>query len=347
MCRRRVTGKPIGPVRLGVAMSELRLLVALRPREDARAAVSQRLPGIPWGYLSETSPSEWTSAEALLLGSVERDLGKVDLRPLESLRFVQRVYTGMDGVPFDRFPKGVRFAGNVGAYAPFVAEHAVALALAAAREVPRAHSLVAAGTLRPPPSNRLLWRQCATILGYGEIGRAIADRLQPFEMHIGGVNRTGRMAPGCSGMFPADRLVDSLRGADFVFDSRPLTRLTESTIDRTALEAMKPTAVFVNIGRAGTVREEDLYRHLQSHPEFRAGLDVWWHEDFAAGRIEHRWPFPELPNFVGTPHCAGFGPGVDSYVLDQALANLARFFAGQDPRYVVDPSEYATNPTTQ
>ncbi len=248
----------------------------------------------------------------------------------------------MDGVPFDRFPPGVRFAGNVGAYAPFVAEHAVALALATAREMPRANALVAAGTLRPPPTHRLLWRRTTTILGYGEIGRAIASRLQPFEMQVFGLNRTGRMAPGCIGMYPSDRLTDAVRDADFVFDARPLTRLTEGSIDRTVLEAMRPEAIFINIGRAGTVREEDLYRHLERHPEFRAGLDVWWHEEFAQGRIVHRWPFYELPNAVGTPHCAGFGPGVDAYVFDQALTNLARFFSGESPRYIVDPAEYAT-----
>src|SRR5208282_2591690 len=127
-------------------------------------------------------------------------------------------YTGMDGVDFDRFPEKALFAGNVGAYAPFVAEHAVALALAAAREIPRSGILVAEGTLRPPPVQRLLWGGTAVILGYGEIGRAIAERLSGFGMRVVGLNRSGRMAPGCSGMFPADRLIEAVQEGDFVFD---------------------------------------------------------------------------------------------------------------------------------
>ena len=321
-------------------MNGPRLLVALRPRDEIRAAVEETLPGVEWTYPAEGSREDLGSVEAMLLGSVERELGDFDLNTLTGLRFVQRVYTGMDGVPFDRFPPRVRFAGNVGAYAPFVSEHAVALALSAARDLPRAHLQAMAGALRPPPSQRLMFGRTAVILGYGEIGRAIADRLKGFQVRILGLNRTGRMAPGCHAMFPADRLVEAVAEGDFVFDSRPLTRRTVGTIDGTVLAAMRPAAVFVNVGRAGTVDEEALYQHLLRHPEFRAALDVWWHEEFGAGRIEHRFPFGDLPNIVGTPHSAGFGPGVETYVLGRAVANLRRFLDGEEPRYIVDRSEY-------
>jgi phosphoglycerate dehydrogenase-like enzyme len=322
-------------------MTAPRLLVGMRPWEEIPRILSERLPGIPWAYASEGSAAEWSDVEAMLLGSVERDLGDVEVRSLPKLRFVQRVYTGMDGVPFERFGDAVSFAGNVGAYAPFVAEHALALALAAARELPRSQTLVAAGALRPPPVQRLLWGRTAVILGYGEIGRAIAQRLSGFETRVLGLNRTGRMASGCSGMFPADRLGEAVAEGDFVFDTRPLTRATEGSINAEVLAAMRPTAVFVNVGRAGTVREDALYAHLREHPDFRAALDVWWHEDYVNARIEHRFPFSELPNFVGTPHSAGFGPGVVAHVLERATVNLRRFFAGEEPRYLADRAEYS------
>jgi len=326
------------------SMGEPRLLVALRAREKLERSLSDQLPGVAWEYAGRELRPGLENAEAMLLGSVERELGDLDLRGLAKLRFVQRVYTGMDGVPLARFPPQVRFAGNVGAYAPFVSEHAVALALAAAREIPRAHALVQAGTLRPPPVQRLLWGRTVVILGYGEIGRAIADRLSGFRVRVIGLNRTGQMAPGCDGMFASDRLVEAVREGDFVFDCRPLTRRTRATIDRSVFAAMKPSAVFINVGRAGTVHEEDLYHHLLDHPDFRAALDVWWHEDFSQGRLDHRFPWGSLPNLVGTPHSAGFGPGVEEYVLGRAIANLRRFFSGEEPRYVIDRTEYEESP---
>jgi len=323
-----------------VPRDDPRLLLAVKRRDAVAAAVDRRLPGIPAGFLEETGPGEWGAVEAALLGSFAREARSWDPTATPRLRFVQRVFTGVDDLPFDRFPPGVEIAGNVGGFAPFVAEHAVALALAAARSLVTAHAQVAAGTLRPAPENRVLWHRTAVILGYGEIGRGIAARLRGFEVRIVGVNRTGDPAPGCDQMFPASRLREALALAAVAFDARPLTRSTQRTIGAEELRAMPPDAIYVNVGRAGTVDEEALYRHLVDHPTFRAALDVWWGEEFGSGALRQRFPFASLPNLVGTPHSAGFAPPVEAYALESALENLARFFAGERPRYIVDRSEY-------
>jgi phosphoglycerate dehydrogenase-like enzyme len=317
-----------------------RLLVALRPREEISEALARGLPNIDWTYADGAQRSDWTAVEALLVGSVERELGDYTAASTPRLSFVQGIYTGVDGFPFERFPEAVRIAGNVGAFAPFVAEHALALALAAARAIVPAQAEVRAHRLRPPPVHRLLWKRTAVILGYGEIGRSIADRLAGFEMRIVGVNRAGRMAPGLDAVYPADRLREALSVGAFVFDVRPLTLRTAGTIAAEELRAMPAEAVYVNVGRAGTVDEESLYRHLVEHPGFRAALDVWWDEDFQNGTFQVRFPFAELPNFVGTPHSAGVGPPVERYVLARAVENLARFFRGENPLYLVDRRDY-------
>ena len=317
-----------------------RLLVALRPREETSRATAGAIPSVPWAYADESSPPEWGEVEAMLVGSLERELSGFDPASTPRLTFVQRLYTGVDGFPFDRLPPSVRVAGNVGAFAPFVAEHAVALALAAARTLLDSADRVRRGQLRPVPEPRLLYRRTAVVLGYGEIGRAIADRLAGFEMRVVGVNRTGRMAPGSDAMYPAEALELAVAEGDFVFDARPLTRSTRGSVNARLLAAMRPEAIYVNVGRAATVDEEALYRHLVDHPSFRAALDVWWDEDYVRGRLTSRFPFSEQPNFVGTPHVAGRGPGVDAYVLAKALENIARFFRGEAPRYLVDRAEY-------
>ncbi len=317
-----------------------RLLVAARARDDLRSTVGARLPKVGWAFRSELASAEWGSVEAMLVGSARRELAEVDFATMPRLRFVQQLYTGVDGFPFERLPASVRVAGNVGGYAPFVAEHAVALAMAAARDLPRSFSMVREGKLRPAPVHRLIHGRVAAVLGYGEIGRGIAQRMTGLGAEIVGVNRSGRMAPGVARMYPADRLREALAGAEFVFEARPLTRTTARSIARAELEAMSPTGVFVNVGRAGTVDEAELFAHLQSHPEFRAALDVWWGERFDDARLEEPFPFAALPNLLGSPHCAAAGPGVESYALDRALDNLVRFFSGEEPRFVVDRTEY-------
>lgn len=316
------------------------LLVATRSREMVRAALGRELPGVTAAYFPDSRPSDWGEVTAVLLGSVSREAAGWDPRTMPRLRFIQRVFTGVDDLPFDRIPPGVEVAGNVGGYAPFVAEHAVTLALAAARTIVTAHGQVASGRLRPAPVNRTFWHRTAVILGYGEIGRGIAARLAGFEMRIVGVNRTGAPSAGLDAMYPADRLREAVADGDVVFDARPLTRSTVASIGAAELAAMPAEAIYVNIGRAGTVDEEALYRHLVAHPEFRAALDVWWDEGFADGTLRYRFPFPSLPNFIGTPHSAASAPPVEEYAVRCALRNLARFFAGERPRYLVDRSEY-------
>lgn len=317
-----------------------RLLVTLRRRAETADLISERLPGVPWTFSESSSPAEWRPVEAMLVGALERELPQYDATSTPHLSFVQRIYTGMDGFPFARFPETVKLAGNVGAYAPFVAEHAVALALAASRSLLSAHAQVARGALRPPPDQRLLYGRTAVLLGYGEIGRAIAARLAGFGMRIVGVNRTGRMTAGCDGMYPAEAIAEAVAVGDLVIDVRPLTVATRGSVNAALLAHFRPEATYVNVGRALTVDEAALYQHLKDHSGFRAGLDVWWEEDFEKGTISRRFPFTDLPNFVGTPHSAGFGRGVEEYVLARALENLGRYFRGEPPLYVADRKEY-------
>lgn len=317
-----------------------RLLLAVPRRDSVTLAVRELLPGIATVYLEDAVPADRGSVEAALLGSIAREARDWTPRDYPRLRFVQRVFTGVDDLPMDRFPPGVEIAGNVGGYAPFVAEHAVALALGAARSLVTAQAQVLSGRLRPAPENRTLRGRTIAILGYGEIGRRIAERMKGFEVRVVGVNRTGDPVSGCDEMYPAGRLREAVAHAAVVFEARPLTRATRGTIGAAELAAMPDDAILVNVGRAGTVQEEALFRHLGEHPRFRAALDVWWGEGFGDGTLRQRFPFLTLPNVIGTPHSAAFAPGVERYALDAALANLARFFAGERPLHVIDRAEY-------
>ncbi len=317
-----------------------RLLVALKERPELPGRVADRLPDVEWTYLAAAPADRLGAVEAMLLGSPSRELGAFGAIRTPRLRFVQSLYTGVDGVPFARFPAPIEVAGNVGGYAPFVSEHAVALLLAAARDLRGGHEQVATGRLRPPPAQYPMFGQTVVVLGYGAIGHEIALRMRPFGVRVVGVNRTGRSAAGVDAVYSADRLDEALAEGDAVVDVRPLTRSTVRSIGARQFASMRPRAVFVNVGRAGTVDEEALYRHLTAHPEFRAGIDVWWEEGFADGHLTTRFPFASLPNCVTTPHSAAFGSGADAYALDRALENLARYFRGGRPAHVIDRSEY-------
>lgn len=317
-----------------------RLLITLPASDEAARSIAARLPGVPFIFSSANPAGPWPSIEAILTGSLDRELPRWDPTKAPQLKFVQRLYTGLDGFPFDRFPSPVKVAGNIGAFAPYVAEQAITLTLAILRNLPAGLAMVKSGRLRPAPESRSLVGRTVLLLGFGEIARAIAARLHPFGALIEGVNRDGSARDGCDRMFPASQLGIALSRADVAIDCRPLTVATRNSVGGAELSRMKPAAVYVNVGRAGTVDEAALYAHLRSHPDFRVGMESWWLEDYEKGTLGGHFPFAELPNFLGTPHDAGYVAGSRPSVLNSALDNLARFFAGQPPRYVADPAEY-------
>ncbi len=318
----------------------MRLLVTLPATDDTSRAIAARLPSVPFAFAATVPAGPWPEVEAILTGTFDRELPQWDPAKAPKLAFVQRLYTGLDGFPFARFPPTVQVAGNVGAFAAYVAEQAITLTLAQLRSLPQGMENVRAGKLRPAPEGRTLEGRTVLLLGYGEIARAIAARLRPFGAVLEGLNRDGASREGVDRMFPASQLGTALARADVAIDCRPLTVATRNSIGATELSRMKSNALYVNVGRAATVDEAALFAHLQSHPEFRVGLEAWWEEDYVKGTLGSRFPFATLPNVLGTPHNAGFVAGSRPGILNAALDNLARFFRGEPPRFIANPAEY-------
>ncbi len=296
-------------------------------------------------FVGTNSRGPWARAEALLSGTPDRELPRWAPAQAPNLRFVQSLYAGVDDFPFDRFPPPIEVASNSGAYAPFVAEHAIALVLALAKNLPENFALVRRHRLRPAPSSRNLVGKTALILGYGGIGREVASRLRSFGMRVQGLNRKGGEAPGLDRLYPARALAAAVSPADVIVDARPLTIRTRRTINARVLSRMKDDALYVNVGRAWTVDPRALYRHLRSHPRFAAATDVWWTEDVARRRLESGYPLDRLPNFIGTPHVAGYSANMSrearARIFDSAVENLSRFFVQGSPKNLVDRAEYA------
>lgn len=330
-----------------MSVSHCRLLVSLPPDPDLRERLDNGLAGVSYEFVGPSSRGPWEHAEALFTGYLGRELPQWRPSQAPGLRFVQSLFAGVDDFPFNRFPPPIEIASNSGAYAPFVAEHAVALVLALAKNLVPNLDLVRAGRMRPISPNRNLIGRTALILGYGGIGREVALRLRGFGMRIEGLSRIGANRPEVDRMYVPASLFDALKTADVIIDCRPLTRSTRGTINTGAFAQMKETAIFVNVGRAATVDERSLYKHLLLHPGFRAGTDVWWEENQATGTLGSRYPLATLPNFVASPHNAGFDRGMDASararVFGLAIENLSRFFVEGHPRYVANRYDYATN----
>ena len=159
-------------------------------------------------------------------------------------------------------------------------------------------------------------------------------------MRIFGINRRGTTDAPVEFVGKASDLKKALETADVVVVATPLNRETRDLIGRNELEWMKEDAILINVGRGEVINPKALYDHLKSHPNFRAGIDTWWSEPADRGPFEPDYPFFDLPNIIGSPHCADHVPRSMAGATRKALENVKRFLLGNNIRGVLVRDDY-------
>jgi phosphoglycerate dehydrogenase-like enzyme len=175
------------------------------------------------------------------------------------------------------------------------------------------------------------------LLGVGEIGRGVARLAKGFGIHTIGVGRRGTRdgaVPELDEVVSSDALPGILGRGDYVVASLPLTSRTRGLLDETMFRAMKPTSVFVNIGRGRTVDETALVRALREGWIGAAALDVFEQEPLPAAS-----PLWDLPNVLISAHMGSDTARYTERMTEVLYDNLVRYAEGRPLRNVVDPRE--------
>jgi phosphoglycerate dehydrogenase-like enzyme len=221
------------------------------------------------------------------------------------------------------------FSSAAGSYAPTVAEHTLALLLAAARRLP---DLIRARTWTYP-SPATLRGATVGIIGAGGIGRALIDMLAPLGARVLAVTRSGRQVPGAELSLDPTGIPEVLRRSDYVVLAAPTTPATRAMIGAAELAVMKPTGWLVNVGRGALVDTAALITVLRAGEIGGAALDVTDPEPLPAGH-----PLWTEPRAVITPHSANSETLLLPELAKRVRENTARFLAGQPPIGIIDPS---------
>ncbi|HEX6708869.1 MAG TPA: D-2-hydroxyacid dehydrogenase [Rubrobacter sp.] len=190
-----------------------------------------------------------------------------------------------------------------------------------------------------------IWRQGTTgtlesktlcVVGTGSIGRAIAERAQPFGMRVLGVKRTVREDDPAwqyaDELYATAELHTALGEADYVAVTLPGTPETKHLLDAEAIAATKPGAYFANVGRGSVVDEAALVEALQSGHLSGAALDV-----FEVEPLPEESPLWKLDNVIVSAHTTDVVPDlINSAQTDLFCENLRRYLADQDLLNVLD-----------
>jgi phosphoglycerate dehydrogenase-like enzyme len=245
------------------------------------------------------------------------------------VRCVQLALSGVDSWVGDPvMTSGPEFLAVQGIYAPQVAEHALALLLAGARELHRA----ARTSSWDRPDTRLLSGATVVIVGAGAIGRELIRFLEPFRCRVVAVNRSGTPVRGAQVTLPVGRLDEACAMGDYVVLAAPATPATNSLIGERQFARMPRDAWIVNVGRGSLVDTAALTAALAEGAVRGAALDVTEPEPLPAGH-----PLWREPRCLITSHSANPADARLASLADRVAENLARFARGEPLLGHIDP----------
>lgn len=246
------------------------------------------------------------------------------------LRVIARVGIGVDSIDLEAATRrGVAVTITPGANEETVADHTLALMLAAVRRVCEHDASVRAGAWNRTGSFTPWTLSGSTVglVGYGKIGRAVERRLQGFGVDVLIAD------PALDGEDPrAVGLGELLREADVVSLHVPLLPETFHLIGAPELAAMRRDAILVNTARGGVVDEAALLAALAEGGLRGAALDVFEDEP------PHGPERFDLPNLVLSPHNGGLSVESIEEMTRRATASVLDVLAGRRPKHLANPA---------
>ncbi len=273
-------------------------------------------------------------APAVVFVAPGADMPKQALRQVvecPSVRWVSNAGAGVEHLtPWD--PSRISVTNAAGVLSEFLAEYTITALQMANVGFPR---LMA-------QQRRSEWTQHAwtpiagktiSIIGLGNVGRAVARRAKALGMHVIGVRARKVETPCVDLLLPLNRLCNAMARADFVSVHAAETPETRGMIGQAAFACMGRGTVLLNASRGPLVDEAALLEALENGKVSCAILDVFDREPLPVGH-----PFWSHEKVVMSPHMADYVPDWQGRMFGAFLDNLARYRRGEPLLNVVDPA---------
>jgi glycerate dehydrogenase len=306
-------------------------------RDDIDCTALERAMS-PWTYYVDSSEQEVLEriCEAEVVVSNKVFLGRAAIEAANHLKLIYVAATGYNNIDLAAAAKRNIPVCNVRGYAtPSVVQHVFMLMLNLARRFVDYQALVKRGgwqasTFFCPLDFGIeeLSGKMLGIIGYGELGKAVARIARAFDMQV--LIAEHKDKPLRPGRMTFDEV---LQQADFITLHCPLSQQTHHLIGRREFELMKSTACLINTARGGLVNEVDLLQCLSSGRIAGAAIDVIQGEPPDKDSFILRQQ-PE--NLIVTPHIAWASRESRQRLLDQLAGNISNFFQHKPFNQITD-----------
>jgi D-3-phosphoglycerate dehydrogenase len=252
------------------------------------------------------------------------------LKTADQLKVICRYGVGVDNVDLDAArEKGIIVTNTPGANSVSVAELALGLILALARQIPDAVEAVHQGKW-PRYSGISLEGKTIGILGLGAIGKQLARRLKGFDCKILAFDPYADAAFANENQIELSSMEEVIVKSDFLSLHLPLLPETRGLVNDTFLNRMKQGSFLINTSRGEVVDEDALLRALQSSHIKGAGLDA-----FTVEPPDPKNPLLNLPQVIATPHLGAQTDGATSNMGWFAMRDCLAVLKNEQPIYRV------------
>jgi len=252
-----------------------------------------------------------------------------------NLRWVHTRSAGIDNLVFPELVESpVTFTNGTGVFSESLGEFALGAILYFAKDFRRMVRSQMAGRWEQFDTT-MASGQTVGIIGYGDIGRAVATRVRAIGMRVIAMKRHGApvysVDPLVDKIYRPGDLLQMIPQCDYLVISAPLTPETRGMINEAAIAAMKPEGVIINIGRGPIIDEPALVKALTGRRIKGAGLDVFTTEPLPEGH-----PFYSLDNVLLSAHAADHTADWQEQTMRFFIENFQRYYRGEPLRNIVD-----------
>ncbi len=309
----------------------MKLLITVPWDETQLLRVKQAFPSVEFTTeLSEDRIQQAVEDAEVVFGDLTRNA----FLKAKKVRWIQCHGAGVNklvAIP-ELIESNVSITNTSGAHAPTIAEHFFGTLISLTRKLPELY----VAQQREEWVNWSEWTEkignrpisllglTLGVIGFGNIGRAIAERAAAFQMKIIAVDiREFAKPPYLDELWKLENLSQLLKQADVVAVTVPGTPETAGLLNGEALSLMKPTAYLGVVSRGGVVDEHALADILVKGRLAGAALDV-----FKSEPLRGDSPLWKAPNLILTPHCSGKSEYTNTAATSIFMENLERYLTG-------------------
>ena len=310
-----------------------KLLITVMCKEEVRESLRKEFSsGYHMVFAQEDKDviaRELTDAE-VVIGEPDPKL----LPTAKNLKWMQITWAGADRYTKD-FPERVILTNASGAFGRIISEYTMGMILAQYKRLPEYYVNQKKRIWADLGREQSLLNKKVLILGTGNVGGSIAQKLHAFGTYNMGVNRSGKDAEHFDEIYTLDALDTLLPQADIVIGALPRTPGTVGLLDYRRMGLIPKDALLVNVGRGTMIVTKDLERLLEEGHFSGVVLDVMDPEP-----LPEDSPLWSCGRVLLTPHISGIGfdhePATETFIWDICRENLRLYAAGQPLTHVVD-----------